>query len=43
MNERYVLDSLEKLDLKKATGLDEISAEYLKVAIPEISKPLSDL
>ena len=38
-----MLDSLEKLDLKKATGLDEVSAEYVKVAAREISKPLTDI
>ena len=41
INSEFVKQELEKMDVNKATGLDDLHPRLLKVAAPFIAEPLS--
>ena len=41
VDESFVLNQLQNLNVNKATGIDNISAKYLKMAAQAITKPLT--
>ena len=43
VDESFILSQLQNLNVNKATGIDNISAKYLKMAAPAISKPLAKI
>ena len=43
VDETFILSQLQNLNVKKATGIDDFSAKYLKMAATAISKPLTKI
>jgi hypothetical protein len=43
IKEDFIIKQINKINIKKATGRDGISAKILKIAKPVIAKPISEL
>ena len=43
VDEFFIQNQLQNLNVNKATGIDNISAKYLKIAAPAITKPLTKI